>query len=151
MRVIKLKTFKLVGLKVEQEVEQEKTLQEIPLEDGLVINMEDGENSWLIEALIPEKMQSYFDKLVKSEKEMRLFVTITKKSNAPAQIIAKIKNTTSLKQHISILIEGRLITSKPIYDPEVLLRTLMGQGLSGDSLIKAFTENVHQRKETTKL
>jgi hypothetical protein len=149
--VLNLKTFKLVGLKVEQEVKQEKTLQEIPLKDGLVINMEDGENSWLIEALIPVELHSFFEKLVETEEQMRLFVTITKKSNAPAQIIAKIKTITSLEKHTSILIEGRLITSKPIYDPEVLLRTLMGQGLTGDPLIKAFTENVHQRKETTKL
>jgi hypothetical protein len=146
-----MKTFKLVGLKVEQEVEQEKTLKVIPLEDGLVINMEDGENSWLIEALIPVDLQSFFEELAKSEEKMRLFVTISKRTNFPAQIIAKVKTVTSLKKHLSILLEGRLLTSKPIHDPEVLLRSLMGQGLSGEQLIKAFTENVHQRKETTKL
>jgi YwpF-like protein len=151
MRVIMMKTFKLVGLKVEQEVEQEKTLKEIPLEDGLVINMEDGENSWLIESLIPVEFQSFFEELAASQEKMKLFVTISKPSNAPAQIIAKVKTVTLLKKHFSILLEGRLLTSKPIHDPEELLRSLMGQGLSGEQLIKAFTENVHQRKETTKL
>jgi hypothetical protein len=150
-RVMMMKTFKLVGLKIEQADEQEKTIKEIPLEDGLVINKEDGENSWLIEALIPKDLQSYFEELSKAATKMRFFVTISKKSNAPAQIIAKVKTLTPLENHFSILLDGRLLTSKPIHDPEVLLRSLMGQGLSGDSLIQAFTENVHQRRETTKL
>lgn len=147
-----MKTFKLVGLKIEHEVvDQEKISRVIPLEDGLVLNREDGENSWLIEALIPKDQQPFFDQLFKAQKKMRAFVTISKKSNAPAQIIVKVKTITKLETHLSILLDGRLLTSRPMHDPEVLLRSLMGQGLSGDTLIEAFTESVHQRKETTKL
>jgi hypothetical protein len=146
-----IKTFKLVGLKIEQEVEQEKTIKEIPLLDGLIVNREDGENSWLIEALIPQDLQPIFEKLSESNSKTKVFVTISKKTNAPAQIVAKVKTITPLERHLSILLDGRLLTSRPIHDPEELLRSLMGQGLSGDELIKAFTENVHQRKETTKL
>ncbi|WP_299091930.1 YwpF family protein [uncultured Metabacillus sp.] len=146
-----MKTFKLVGLKIEQDMVQEKTIKEIPLEDGLIINLEDGENSWLIEALIPEEFQTYFEKLSEAKKKMKVLVTISKKTNAPAQIMAKVKTITPLENHLSILLDGRLLTSRPIHDPEQLLRSLMGQGLSGDALIKTFSENVHQRKESTKL
>lgn len=146
-----IKTFKLVGLKIEQEVEQEKTIKEIPLVDGLIVNREDGENSWLIEALIPQDLQPIFEKLSESNSKTKVFVTISKKTNAPAQIVAKVKTITPLERHLSILLDGRLLTSRPIHNPEELLRSLMGQGLSGDELIKAFKENVHQRKETTRL
>jgi hypothetical protein len=146
-----MKTFKLVGLKIEQEASEEKTIKEIPLEDGLVLNREDGENSWLIEALISKDLQPFFEKLFEAQTKIRAFVTISKKSNAPAQIVAKVRTLTPLDQHLSILLDGRLLTSRPIHDPEELLRSLMGQGLSGDSLLEAFSGNVHQRKETTKL
>lgn len=145
-----MRTFKLVGLKIEQEAENEKTMKEIPLEDGLVINLEDGENSWLIEVLISKDLHAFFEHLSEAKSKFRIFVTISKKGNAPAQIIAKVKTLTSLDHYLSILLEGKLITSRPIHNPEELLRSLMGQGLSGDTLLKAFSESVHQRKETTK-
>lgn len=150
-KVMMVKTFKLVGLKIEQEFEQEKTIKEIPLKDGLIVNREDGENSWLIEALVPKDLQPLFEKLSKAATKMKVFVTISKKGNAPAQIVAKVKTLTPLENSVSILLDGRLLTSKLIHDPEELLRSLMGQGLSGDDLLQAFRENVHQRKETTKL
>ncbi|MDQ0232716.1 YwpF family protein [Metabacillus malikii] len=146
-----MKTFKLVGLEVEYEAASEKRLQEIELKDGLVLNREDGENSWLIEALISKDLHDFFEKLHQSQAQIRAFVTISKKTNTPAQIIAKVRTITPLEEHMSILLDGHLIASRPLHDPEVLLRTLMGKGLTGDSLIDAFTENVNIRKETTKL
>jgi hypothetical protein len=146
-----MKTFKLVGLKIEQQGKQEKEIKEIPLKDGLVLNREDGENSWLIEALISKDLQPFFEELFEAQTKIRALVTISKKSNAPAQIIAKVKTLTPLDQHLSILLDGRLLTSRPIHDPEELLRSLMEQGLSGDKLIQTFSDHVHQRKETTKL
>ncbi|KKI89733.1 hypothetical protein WQ54_25655 [Bacillus sp. SA1-12] len=146
-----MKTFKLVGLKIEQEIDQEKTIKKIPLEDGLIINLEDGENSWLIEALIPKEHQSYFEKLSETKTKIKVLVTISKKTNAPAHILSKVKTITPLENHLSILLDGRLLTSRPIHDPEELLRSLMGQGLIGEDLLKTFSENVHQRKESTKL
>jgi YwpF-like protein len=145
-----MRTFKLVGLTIEQEAENKKTMKEIPLEDGLVINLEDGENSWLIEVLISKDLHAFFEQLSEAKSKFRIFVTISKRTNAPAQIIAKVKTLTSLDHTLSILLEGKLITSRPIHNPEELLRSLMGQGLSGDTLLKAFSENVHQRRETTK-
>lgn len=146
-----IKTFKLVDLKVEHEAEGEKKLLAIPLKDGLVLNREDGENSWLIEALIDKDFQPIFEQLYDSKAQIRAFVTISKKTNTPAQIVGKIKTITPLEQDLSILIDGRLHASRRLHDPEVLLRTLMGQGLTGDALIEAFTENVNIKKDTTRL
>lgn len=146
-----MKTFKLVGLKIEQVQEQVKSINDIPLIDGLVVNREDGENSWLIEALMSKDLQPMFEELMKANQKVRFFVTISKKSNTPAQIIARIKTLTPLEKTFSVLLDGRLIASRPVHDPEQLLRNLMAQGLTGDQLIEAFTDNVHQRKDTTRL
>lgn len=137
-----MKTFKLVGLKIDEA---------IPLKDGLVINREDGENSWLIEALISKDWQPFFEKHEKEATCLRVFVTISKITNTPAQISAKVKNITVLDESISILLDGRLLSSRPVHEPEELLQSLMEQGLTGESLIAAFKENMQQRKETTKL
>jgi YwpF-like protein len=146
-----LRTFKLVGLKIEQEGDQEKTLKEIPLEGGLVLNKEDGENSWLIEALVSTDYQPFFEKYLKSQSTLRAFVTISKKGNSPAQIVTRVKTITPLERHLSVLLGGRLVTSKLIHDPEELLGSLLEEGLSGESLLKAFSDSVHQRKETMRL
>ncbi|TXC85940.1 hypothetical protein FS935_19120 [Metabacillus litoralis] len=148
-----MKTFKLVNLMMGQEgvSKDEVSPKEIPLEDGLVLNREDGENSWLIEALVPKKFDSYFQKLLEAETKEKVYVTISKKTNTPAQILARVKTIVPLDDHISVLLDGRLLTSKPIHDPEELLQSLMDQGLTGEALMKEFKLNINQRKETTKL
>lgn len=148
-----MKTFKLVNLMMGQEgvSKDEVSPKEIPLEDGLVLNREDGENSWLIEALVPKKFHSYFQKLLEAETKEKVYVTISKKTNTPAQILARVKTIVPLDDHISVLLDGRLLTSRPIHDPEELLQSLMDQGLTGEALMKEFKLNINQRKETTKL
>ncbi|MBM7605359.1 hypothetical protein JOC75_003382 [Metabacillus crassostreae] len=148
-----MKTFKLVNLMMGQEgvSQDEVSPKEIPLEDGLVLNREDGENSWLIEALVPKKYDSYFQKLLEAETKEKVYVTISKKTNTPAQILARVKTIVPLDDHISVLLDGRLLTSRPIHDPEELLQSLMEQGLTGEALMKEFKLNINQRKETTKL
>jgi len=143
-----MKTFKLVGLKIDEQAAEAKN---IPLLDGLVINKEDGENSWLIEALISKEHLSFFKEHKEANQDLRVLVTISKPSNAPAQISAIVKTITELDESISILFEGRLLTSRPLHQPEVLLQTLLEQGLTGDDLMEAFKENIQHRKETTKL
>lgn len=143
-----MKTFKLVGLKIDEPPTGEK---EIPLLDGLVINKEDGENSWLIEALIPKEFLAYFEEHKETNAKLRVFVTISKPSNAPAQIAAIVNTITILDGSISILLIGRLLTSRPLHNPEDLLQSLMEQGLTGNSLMEAFKANIQQRKEMTKL
>ncbi|MFC0272332.1 YwpF family protein [Metabacillus herbersteinensis] len=141
-----MKTFKLVGLKVEQNEDNVNRVKEIVLEDGLIINKEDGENHWLIEALVSKDYATFFEELANLKSDLRIFVTISKKSNTPAQINAKIKSLTILKEHMSILLEGRLQTKKLKHNPEKLLSDLMTQGLSGDSLLQAFRQNVNEKK-----
>lgn len=57
-----MKTFRLIDLKIELDPQQDK-MSSIPLRDGLIINKEDGENHWMIEALIPKKHRQVFEVL----------------------------------------------------------------------------------------
>jgi len=102
-----MKTFKLVGLQIEDTVAIESSI--IPLKDGLVINKEDGENSWLIEALISKEWLPFFNEHVEPDTQLKVLVTISKPTNTPAQISASVKNVTELDESISVLLDGRLL------------------------------------------
>lgn len=78
-----MKTFKLVDLNVERVDKEEQSIEQFPLIDGLIINKEDGENHWLIEALVQKEHLSFFEQLQNSQSEAKVFVTITKKKQSP--------------------------------------------------------------------
>ncbi|MGX4767684.1 YwpF-like family protein [Bacillus mojavensis] len=136
-----MKTFKLVDLNVERVDKEEKSIEQFPLIDGLIINKEDGENHWLIEALVPKEHMSFFDQLQKKQAEVKVFVTITKKSNRPAQLTAAVKNIAELEESISILIYGQMVTRKQ-QGTETILESLVKEGYTGAKLIEAFKQKI---------
>ncbi|MCC2931204.1 MULTISPECIES: YwpF-like family protein [Bacillus] len=136
-----MKTFKLVDLNVERVDKEEKSIEQFPLIDGLIINKEDGENHWLIEALVPKEHMSFFDQLQKKQAEVKVFVTITKKSNRPAQLTAAVKNIAELEESISVLIYGQMVTRKQ-QGTETILESLVKEGYTGAKLIEAFKQKI---------
>ncbi|KUP36294.1 YwpF-like family protein [Bacillus halotolerans] len=136
-----MKTFKLVDLNVERVDKEEKSIEQFPLIDGLIINKEDGENHWLIEALVPKEHLSFFDQLQKKQAEVKVFVTITKKSNRPAQLTAAVKNIAELEESISVLIYGQMVTRKQ-QGTETILESLVKEGYTGAQLIEAFKQKI---------
>ncbi|MEC1750581.1 YwpF-like family protein [Bacillus mojavensis] len=136
-----MKTFKLVDLNVERVDKEKKSIEQFPLIDGLIINKEDGENHWLIEALVPKEHMSFFDQLQKKQAEVKVFVTITKKSNRPAQLTAAVKNIAELEESISVLIYGQMVTRKQ-QGTETILESLVKEGYTGAKLIEAFKQKI---------
>ncbi|ARW08579.1 MULTISPECIES: YwpF-like family protein [Bacillus] len=136
-----MKTFKLVDLNVERVDKEEKSIEQFPLIDGLIINKEDGENHWLIEALVPKEHLSFFDQLQKKQDEVKVFVTITKKSNRPAQLTAAVKNIAELEESISVLIYGQMVTRKQ-QGTATILESLVEEGYTGANLIEAFKQKI---------
>lgn len=136
-----MKTFKLVDLNVERLDKEGQPIEQFPLIDGLIINKEDGENHWLIEALVPAEHLSFFQKLMQSKKEAKVFVTITKKSNRPAQLTGSIKNIVELERSISILIYGQMV-SRNHPGSESILESLVKEGYTGSRLIEAFKQKL---------
>lgn len=131
----------LVDLNVERVDKEEKSIEQFPLIDGLIINKEDGENHWLIEALVPKEHLSFFDQLQKKQAEVKVFVTITKKSNRPAQLTAAVKNIAELEESISVLIYGQMVTRKQ-QGTETILESLVKEGYTGAKLIEAFKQKI---------
>ncbi|USK28408.1 YwpF-like family protein [Bacillus sp. CMF21] len=142
-----MKTFRLVGLTIEVQGENGARLEEIPLSDGLIINKEDGENHWMIEALLQKEQRSYFETLSQKKNELHIYVTISKKTNKPAEIVAKIKSIMVLEEHISVLFEGRMLARKAKNEPEKLLEDLLTKGLHGEDLKKAFKQKLKEQRE----
>ncbi len=136
-----MKTFKLVDLNVERVDKEEKSIERFPLIDGLIINKEDGENHWLIEALVAKEHLSFFEQLQNSQTEAKVFVTITKKSNRPAQLTAAVKNIVKLEESIQILLYGQMVTRKQ-QGTETILESLVKEGYTGTKLIEAFKQNI---------
>jgi hypothetical protein len=136
-----MKTFKLVDLNVERVDKEEKTIEQFPLIDGLIINKEDGENHWLIEALVAKEHLSFFEQLQNSQSEAKVFVTITKKSNRPAQLTAAVKNIVKLEESIQVLIYGQMVTRKQ-QGTETILESLVKEGYTGTQLIEAFRQKI---------
>jgi hypothetical protein len=144
-----MKTFKLVGLQV---VYDDLHRKEISLIDGLVINKEDGRNRWLIETYVDKQYEPLFLELQKENDEFRLQVTISNKSNDPANMIATVRSITLMNEHISVLMDGLLIRNKTDL-AEVVLAGLVEKGLQGEALLKEFKHQLHERrgmKETAK-
>ncbi|NPC94408.1 hypothetical protein HOO54_19820 [Bacillus sp. WMMC1349] len=137
-----MKTFRLIDLKIVRQDETAKQIEEFPLIDGLIINKEDGENHWMIEGLVSKKYRYFFEYLLQEKKEVKVYVTITKKSNLPALLLAKVKKITILGEHVSVLLDGKMITSKLRQGSEKVLEGLMKEGFTGDKLLEAFKQHI---------
>jgi hypothetical protein len=137
-----MKTFKLVGLSV---VYDDLHRQDIPFIDGLIINKEDGKNRWLVEAYLDRQYEPFFSDLQHKEDEFRLQVTITNRSNDPANMLVTVRSITRMNNHISVLMEGLIVPSKTNL-AEVVLAGLVEKGLQGEALLKEFRQQLNERR-----
>jgi putative protein kinase ArgK-like GTPase of G3E family len=140
-----MKTFKLVELTNIRHEGQMIKRENIVLNDGLIINKEDGENHWLIEACVDKQYLPFFEEASAKEQELHLLATISKKSNDPATLFAKVKKITVMEEHLSVLLDGTLVRTK-IDMAEVLLEDLIEQGLKGEELLKEFKQKLHEKR-----
>ncbi|MDP4163246.1 MAG: YwpF family protein [Bacillota bacterium] len=135
-----MKTFKLISLNLLED----DTIINIPLEDGLIINKEDENSTWLIEAYTD---LSHYDQLQKfdgQEKDIIVQVVITKKENDPAYFQTRISSLKKFTNKMSIMLEGHLRRSRNEYS-ELLLERLLEKGLHGEELLTAFKEQIKRK------
>ncbi|MBA2871262.1 hypothetical protein HNQ85_001532 [Anoxybacillus calidus] len=144
-----MKTFKLAALSI---LHDEVHREDISLIDGLIINKEDNRNRWLIEMYLDKKYEELFSRLQQANEEFRLQVTISHKSNDPANMLATVRSITRMSEHMSVLMDGLLVRNKTDL-AEIVLANLVEQGLQGEALLKEFKHQLHERrgiKETVK-
>lgn len=134
-----MKTFKLKSLQVFEGRENEIKKHAIDLTDGLIINREDDQEQWLVEAFISQKHEDFFLQLEEAEEELMIEVKITKESNAPATFITTIIGINEIGNHINVLLLGKMVDKRKNII-ENLLSDLIADGYHGEELLDRFKE-----------
>ncbi|MBS4178081.1 YwpF-like family protein [Lederbergia citrea] len=137
-----MKTFKIVALQMLKEHKAEN----IPLTDGLIINKENEDGFWIIEAFIDEKYEELFQKKYDSKEIFEIRVIITHAANDPAPFTVKVHTIKRVDHRISVLFEGRLSKRRNDYS-ELLLDDLIKEGFSGEKLIEEFKRRMKTKQK----
>src|SRR5690606_26215162 len=124
-----------------QIIEEENMIKDIELVDGLIINKENEQKTWLIEAFIKKDYIDYFRKAEEKKEEMNIQVIITNPANDPAPFRVHIHSIKEIDDHISILFEGFLTPVRNEY-AELLLDELISEGYSGTELMAIFKKRM---------
>ncbi|OIU67710.1 YwpF-like family protein [Rossellomorea aquimaris] len=132
-----MKTFKVISLQV---VDNEE-LQDFDIEDGLIINKEDGKSTWLVETYMSQKYLEFFQKAQQQENDLEIQVVISNKANDPAAFMTSIRGIKKMNGRMSVLFEGKLKKQRNEY-AELLLDDLLQRGYTGDELVKEFREKM---------
>ncbi|WP_227936515.1 YwpF-like family protein [Alkalihalobacillus deserti] len=133
-----MKTFKLYSLSLLEGKNGNVHQKMIPIDDGLIINMENDKKMWYIEAVISQDYLKYFEDVKNQKGHILVDVVITSKDNHPAAMISSVQNITELaEQNISVLLEAKLALKKDDIIEDVL-KDLVSRGFSSEALIQEF-------------
>ncbi|EMT45401.1 hypothetical protein H919_10453 [Anoxybacillus flavithermus AK1] len=134
-----VKTFKLVALTLLHEQKQD-----IPLIDGLMINKEDENQRWLVEAYVEQTYHKLFTSLKEKGTTFDALVTISRKTNDPAHVRATVRSVTMMGERMSVLMDAVLVKRSNL--AEVVLEDLVQRGLHGETLLQQFKEQMHTKR-----
>jgi YwpF-like protein len=132
-----MKTFKVISLQVVDNDE----LQDFDIEDGLIINKEDGKSTWLVETYMSQKYLEFFQNAQQQKGDLEIQVVISNKANDPAPFMTSIRGIKKMNDRMSVLFEGKLKKQRNEY-AELLLDDLLQKGYAGDELVKEFREKM---------
>lgn len=138
-----MKSFKVIDMKIIQE--QNFIVPEV--KDGIIINMEYGDNPWIIEIVTAGDLASILEKLKGQQLEM--MVTITRPSNTPAKFSARVMDINQMDEMISVVFKGAIIVQGPNYAEE-LLEFLVEEGYEGKTLINEFNSRMESKEDFKK-
>lgn len=134
-----MKTFKLITLKL---IQNNKAV-DIVLEDGLIIDKEEENKTWLIEVFTSNTYFDPFQGALEEDRELFVETVITRGDNAPVPFRVRVKSIRKLDTRITVLLEGTLEKFRSS-TPQQILEKLVEQGLTGEQLLKEF-----QKRRTT--
>ncbi|MCT8137930.1 YwpF-like family protein [Anaerobacillus sp. CMMVII] len=137
-----MKTFKLCSLVVLLDTEIEPN--EIELIDGLIINKEEAQKNWLIEAVVEPELESYFKKLHETQEKFMVEATITKRSNAPATFVSTVKSINKITNNVSVLLDGLLVVKEDDFS-DMILRSILEEGFEGEEILIEFKRRKKDR------
>lgn len=135
-----MKTFKMLSLAV---VDGEQLI-DYPLHDGLIINQENAQRSWVLELLVDEKHEAVFLDMKQNGKVHDVKVVISYPGNEPATFEVIIHAVKLIGGHVSVLMKGTLKRARRKY-AETLLSELLEDGLEGQELLERFESDMRER------
>lgn len=135
-----MKTFNMLSLGIEKDDQ----VTDYPVHDGLIINQENKERSWILEMLIDIQHLETFEKLKESEETIDVQVVISYPGNEPAPFEAVVRKVKIIGDHASVLMKGTLKRARRKY-AETLLSELLEDGLEGQELLERFETDMRTR------
>ncbi|KGA98787.1 hypothetical protein AJ85_01875 [Alkalihalobacillus alcalophilus ATCC 27647 = CGMCC 1.3604] len=132
-----MKTFKLYSIYLLKGKSGKLTHYPLKLERGLIINMENSKQTWLIEAVVEKEQFAFFNEVQQEDKDLLIDVVISRKDNYPATLITKVSEITQLSSGISILMKGNLILGKDEVLEDVV-EDLVDENYKGPEFIDEF-------------
>ncbi|HIW39326.1 MAG TPA: YwpF-like family protein [Candidatus Jeotgalicoccus stercoravium] len=98
-----MKSFKVIDLKIIQD----KNFLVPEVLDGVIINLEHGEQPWIIEIVTKSDLESLLENLKGSELDM--MVTITRPTNAPAKFSTQLMAVNKNEDKLSVIFKGSIV------------------------------------------
>lgn len=138
-----MKTFKLYSLEIVENKDDDLFQHEVPLLDGLIINREDEQNRWVIEAFMERENFDIFHNLKEKGDTVMLQVKITKETNNPATFITSLLSVNEIGDRINAIFMGTIIDKRKGIVKD-MLKKLIEEGYQGESLYKKFKELIEQ-------
>jgi hypothetical protein len=132
-----MKTFLLKALQIIESQNEEIVKTDIDLLDGLIINREDDNNTWLIEALVDKNYLDFFKAIQEKQEQVMIEVKISKTTNTPATFITSIDSINNIGKHINVMLMGKIIDKRKSKIEE-MLRELIEKGYEGEILLTKF-------------
>ncbi|MFD1608180.1 YwpF family protein [Oceanobacillus luteolus] len=132
-----MKTFKLKQLHIVDLESDTYEYTSVPLLDGLIINREDNENRWLVEAYVEGRQMPYFQDLKSKYEELIIHVRITTESNELATCIASIIGINKIGDHMNVLLLGKMVDRRTAKLENELVK-LTNEDYRGEELLKKF-------------
>lgn len=136
-----MKTFKMLSFTIEH---NDGSTNSLPLIDGIIINQENVNQTWILEIFLRDKYKEVFENLKKSQEEFDVQVIISFPENEPAPFTVKVKDILQLDDQVSILMTGKIQLLRQKY-AEKLLESLLEENLSKDKLLKRFKQGMKER------
>ncbi len=133
-----MKTFKMISFQLDLEG------IEVPLIDGITINQENKEKTWILELFIEKQYRELLEKYLDSKEFFDVQVTITSPDNEPAPFTVKVESIEEFEDRISILLKGHLRVVRLKY-AEQLLQSLLEKNLSNEELLSEFKKGMRKR------
>ncbi|HEY4578854.1 MAG TPA: YwpF family protein [Savagea sp.] len=136
-----MKTFKMVSI----QLIQENSYWEVPLIDGIMMNLENEERIWLMELYLSREHRPYFEMLSLAEQNFEARVIISYPDNEPAAFYVNVLDMKNIgEDQYAVLLRGQLKRMRSQY-AEQLLAELIAEGIEGEDLVERFEKDMKQR------